>query len=387
MKKISYRLVYNRKKRLNAQGTALLQIEAYLEGKKIYFSSHIYLKPEQWDGRKQVIIQHPHAEQLNYLLVEFILNLEKKELDGWKNGHEITLDLLRNRSSPRGNASSFLQFIKESIYTSSAKESTKKNRMTTWFLLTKFRPRLTFKEVNSRFVFDFEHYLINKGLQTNTVAKHMKHLKAFVNQAIDRGELRADEYPFHRYRVKTKEYKHSFLLPEEVEKLEKLSIPDRHIALRHTLDAFLFCCYTGLRYSDFTNLCEKNLVRIGDKPWIVFQSVKTGTEVKLPLTLLFEGKAWKLLRHYWGRLPAFFALKPNPWVNKDLIRIGKMAGISKHFSFHSARHTNATLIIDKGANITTVQKLLGHRNISTTQIYSQVMERTLIKDLKRCLRK
>ena len=215
----------------------------------------------------------------------------------------------------------------------------------------------------------------------------MKHLKAFVNQAIDQGELRADEYPSHRYRVKTKEYKHSFLLPEEVEKLEKLSIPDRHITLRHSLDAFLFCCYTGLRYSDFTNLCEKNLVRIGDKPWIVFQSVKTGTEVKLPLTLLFEGKAWKLLRHYWGRLPAFFALKPNPWVNKDLIRIGKMAGISKHFSFHSARHTNATLLIDKGANITMVQKLLGHRNISTTQIYSQVMERTLIKDLKRCLRK
>ena len=87
---------------------------------------------------------------------------------------------------------------------------------------------------------------VNKGLQTNTVAKHMKHLKAFVNQAIDQGELRADEYPFHRYRVKTKEYKHSFLLPEEVEKLEKLSIPDRHITLRHSLDAFLFCCYTGL---------------------------------------------------------------------------------------------------------------------------------------------
>ena len=255
------------------------------------------------------------------------------------------------------------------------------------FLLTKFRPGLTFKEVNSRFVFDFEHYLVNKGLQTNTVAKHMKHLKAFVNQAIDQGELRADEYPFHRYRVKTKEYKHSFLLPEEVEKLEELSIPDRHITLRHSLDASLFCCYTGLRYSDFTNLCEKNLVRIGDKPWIVFQSVKTGTEVKLLLTLLYEGKARKLLRHYWERLPAFFALKPNPWVNKDLIRIGKMAGISKHFSFHSARHTNATLLIDKGANITTVQKLLGHRNISTTQIYSQVMERTLIKDLKRCLRK
>lgn len=179
MKKISYRLVYNRKKRLNAQGTALLQIEAYLEGKKIYFSSHIYLKPEQWDGRKQVIVKHPHAEQLNYMLIEFLLNLERKELDGWKNGHEITLDLLRNRSNSRGNASSFLQFIKESIYTSSAKESTKKNRMTTWFLLTKFRPGLTFKEVNSRFVFDFEHYLCKQRTSNKYGSKTHETLKGF----------------------------------------------------------------------------------------------------------------------------------------------------------------------------------------------------------------
>ena len=56
--------------------------------------------------------------------------------------------------------------------------------------------------------------------------------------------------------------------------------------------------------------------------------------------------------------------------NKELIRLGKLANIPKLFSFHSARHTNATLLIYMGAQITTVQKLLGHRNISTTQIYS-----------------
>ena len=120
------------------------------------------------------------------------------------------------------------------------------------------------------------------------------------------------------------------------------------------------------------------------KPWIVFNSVKTGAEVKLPLTLLFEGKAWKMLRKHWHDLAGFFALKPNSTANKELIRIGRLALINKHFSFHSARHTNATLLIDKGANITTVQKLLGHRNIATTQIYSEVMESTLVKDLKKC---
>ena len=76
--------------------------------------------------------------------------------------------------------------------------------------------------------------------------------------------------------------------------------------------------------------------------------------------------------------------KANLSVNKELIRIGKLAKISKHFSFHSARHTNATLLIYKGANITTVQKLLGHKNLATTQIYGEVMGSTIIRDLKKC---
>ena len=61
-----------------------------------------------------------------------------------------------------------------------------------------------------------------------------------------------------------------------------------------------------------------------------------------------------------------------------------MAGIEKHFSFHTARHTNATLLIYNGAQITTVQKLLGHRSIKTTQGYSDIFSGTIIKDLKKC---
>lgn len=53
-----------------------------------------------------------------------------------------------------------------------------------------------------------------------------------------------------------------FLLPEEMKKLEEVSLTGRNSCLEHTLDAFLFCCYTGLRYSDFVNLNEKNIVKM-----------------------------------------------------------------------------------------------------------------------------
>ena len=169
-----------------------------------------------------------------------------------------------------------------------------------------------------------------------------------------------------------------------MKKLEEVSLTGRNSCLEHTLDAFLFCCYTGLRYSDFVNLNEKNIVKMDGKLWLIFDSVKTGAEVKLPLSLLFEGKALTLLQKYQGKWRSFFSIKNNSSVNKELIRIGKLARINKHFSFHSARHTNATLLIYKGANITTVQKLLGHKNLATTQIYGEVMGSTIVRDLKKC---
>ena len=383
MRKIYYQPIYNRKKKLNAQGKALLQVEAYLEKRKIYFSTHIYLSPEQWDNKRKLICKHPHAEALNYQVKEFLIQLESKELSLWKEGKVITLERLKEEFGIKKNKS-FLDFILKDITDSPYKQSTKQNLLSTYALLTKFKDNINFKELTTEFVFDFERFLFGSNLQTNTVAKHMKHFKTFVNLAIDKGYLTLNDYPFRRYRIKTLKPKHKFLLPDELEKLESLELTGKSIAYRHSLEAFLFCCYTGLRYSDFTQLSEKNIVFIEKRPWIIFTTIKTGAEVRLPLALLFGGKGWKLLRKHQKHLNEFFNLKANSTVNKDLIRIGKLAGIQKHFSFHSARHTNATLLIYKGANITTVQKLLGHRDVTTTQVYSEVMGSTIVKDLKKC---
>ena len=103
-----------------------------------------------------------------------------------------------------------------------------------------------------------------------------------------------------------KEGKHVFLLPDEMKRLEELSLINRNMHFQHTLDAFLFCCYTGLRYSDFTNLTEKNIVKIDRELWLIFNSVKTGIEVKLPLNLLFGGKALNILTKYQNKWNTFF---------------------------------------------------------------------------------
>lgn len=383
MKKISYRLVYNRKNCLNANGKALIQVEAYLNRQKAYFSTHIYVRPEEWDAKKGQIVRHPHEECLNRMLDEFILHLQSVELEGWKQGKEVSLSMLREDGQTE-RKQDFFAFGRTYVEHSGRKESTKHNLHTTLSLLGEFSPKLDVTDVDYPMLLRFERFLQIRQLQTNTIAKHMRHLRTFCNEAVRQGLLASGSSPFVNYQIKTTGSKHAFLLPEELQKLENLSGTVLTPGLRHTLDAFLFCCYTGVRYSDFVKLRRESIVYPdGVHAWLTFRSQKTSVEVRIPLYLLFQGKAMKLLKKYPDE-EVFFRIKSNPAINKELVRLGRLAGIEKHFSFHSARHTNATLLIYSGAQLTTVQKLLGHRSIKTTQVYGEVFSQTLVNDLKKC---
>lgn len=383
MNKIIYNLVYNRKKCLNKKGMALVQVEAYLGRKKKYFSTKVYLKPEQWDNKKLIVKNHPNADALNRLIYEFVATIEKKELELWQQGKRISLELLKNALTTQENNSSFISFFRQEVMNSSLKDSTKRNHLSTLMLLQEFKKNITFSDLTFELISSFEYFLQLKGYHTNTIAKHMKHLKRHVNIAINKEYIEIQKYAFRKYKIKTIENKHTHLVPEELERLENLILSGRYVKLQKSLDAFLFCCYAGMRYSDFINLSSENFVDINQETWLIYKSVKTGTEVRLPLYLLFSGKGIAILNKYRDNLEDFFHLRDNSNVNKDLIIITRLAGLSKRISFHTARHTNATFLIYNGINITTVQKLLGHKSVKTTQVYTNVMDMTIIHDLEK----
>ena len=384
MEKISYNLVFNRKKRLNKRGMALVQVEAYLNRKKMYFSTKIYLKPEQWDAKRKMVKNHPNANVLNRMLYENIAAIEQTELGLWQQGKSISLDLLKNSiDKPLSNGRSFLTFSKEEIANSSLKESTRQNHLSTLELLQHFKKEVLFTDLTFEFVSSFDNYLQSKGYHLNTIAKHMKHLKRYINVAINKEYMDIQKYAFRKYKIKSIEGSHTHLAPEELHKFENLQLTGRYTRLQKTKDAFLFCCYAGLRYSDFTNLTSANIVEFHQETWIIYKSVKTGMEVRLPLYLLFEGKGIQILQRYKDDLNSFFKLKDNSNINKELNILAGLAKIDKRVSFHTARHTNATLLLYNGANITTVQKLLGHKSVKTTQVYANIMDITVVRDLEK----
>lgn len=379
MKKIRYRAVFNRKKKLRSDDTGLIQIEAYLERRRMYVTTHIYISSSQWDETKRRICHHPHAEELNWMIAERVLQLEEMEIALWKRGDEVSLHGLRE-CLHNATPARFLPFMAQEIELGLIRESTRENRRTTLTLLQEFRGEITFKELTPYFVSRFESWMVSRGYHTNTIGKHLSHLRIYVNVAILKGLMREEDNPFHRRIIGHKPFSHTHLTSFEVAKLEHAQLSQ---SLGMVRDAFLFCCYTGLRYSDFVRLTAANIHRGSVHTWVHLTSHKTGAEVRLPIDLLFGGKALHLINIYSDNLTAFFGLAANSTIDKQLITIASHAGLRKRFSFHSARHTNATLLLSQGVSVTTVQKLLGHKNVRTTMNYCEVIDRTIVSELER----
>lgn len=384
MQKIRYRLVHNRKHQLNGYGAALIQVELLLQQRKMYISTNIYVKPDEWNKRIQCIINHPNAEALNAMLYEFIIHLEGIELGLWK--RSITPTLLLIREALRAGCSpdiTFEKFCIDIIKSSNRTASTKDNLLTTVRALSEYRARYSWDDITYTFIKDFDVWMHQRGAATNTAAKHLRNLRTLINEAISAGYLPMDKNPFRNYKIQQEKTPHRFLSPTELKRMEAVKAKGK---LAHIRDAFLFCCYTGLRYSDFVRLTDENIHISNGTTWLIINTQKTHYNLKIPISLLFEGKAIAILQRF-SSVQRFAKIGCNSCTNKHLSILQAKAKIKTHTTFHVARHTCATLLCYQGVPITTVQKLLGHTKLTTTQIYSEVMQETIIKDLKKVARK
>lgn len=101
----------------------------------------------------------------------------------------------------------------------------------------------------------------------------------------------------------------------------------------------------------------------------------------------FGGKAAAIIERYGTIEKLVTKIGCNSTANKRLREILQQVGITEHYTFHTARHTFATLLIQYGLAITTVQRLLGHQKIETTQIYGEITTKAISADIKRANRK
>lgn len=154
--------------------------------------------------------------------------------------------------------------------------------------------------------------------------------------------------------------------------------------LERARDMFVFSCYTGLSYIDLVNLSAENIsIGIDGEYWIRTSRQKTDTPVNVPLLpaakrLLAKYKDDPLVCNKKGLLPYLC----NQKVNEYLKEIATICNISKHLSFHLARHTfSTTVTLANGVPLETLSKMLGHTKLTTTQIYVHVLEKKVSDDM------
>ncbi len=137
-----------------------------------------------------------------------------------------------------------------------------------------------------------------------------------------------------------------------------------------TQQAFVFCCFTGLRYSDVSHLTWKDLRKTENGLSIFMLQQKTKKYTIIPL----GEQAMKWLPERGSRLDEdhVFPISTLGCCDRVLKRMAKRANITKQVSFHTARHTFATLAFEAGGELLTVSSLLGHTSVKTTERYAEV---------------
>lgn len=374
IKKIRYRLVWNRANKLNARNEGLIQIECEQQGRKIYFSTHTYAKTGQFaDG---IISGIDNAEGLNYVLYKMIQELESIELEYIKRGVNVNLAMLKDAyNSHISPAAKITDFGVEVVNQSERKNLTKLNYKTLFNNLEKFRKGILITDIDYPFLMTYDKWLREGGISHNTRISRLRMLRALLNEAKKRDIITSN--PFDRFRIQQMVSKKGYITKEELHRLEKLNLKGYDEKVR---DAFLIGCYTGLRFSDIVSLRNTDI----SDGWLEKKMQKTGFMVQIPIRELFGGKMVAMIEKYSGNIETLTkSLGLNSTVNRKLREILDGLDVDAKITFHSSRHTFATLLGQQGIDITAIQKLLGHTKITTTQIYSEVDKTTIITRLRK----
>jgi integrase len=235
-------------------------------------------------------------------------------------------------------------------------------------------PNIIFKDIDIDFVKGFKNHLETATTKSNTIlSKNSKYtyynkFKACMREAFNDGLIPVN------YASKVKSFPQADTNREHLtyDELQAIALIDCKYPMLKK--AFLLSCLTGLRWSDINKLVWSEIIEENSKTKIVFRQKKTDS-----LEYLYISEQAKALlgNRTNSSERVFKGLKYGQTFNSELLRWMMRASINKHITFHSARHTCAVLLLEMGADIYTVSKMLGHKELKTTQIYAKIVDKKM----------
>ena len=349
-----------RLRRKKIQSGESLYLDSYFKGKRRYEFLRLYLIPER-----------TKADRLKNEQTLRLANMvkAKRSMELFNNKYGVT------NEKPEVNLIQYIRLVMENKE-KQGKTGIKSTFETLIYHLTKYRgEKILLSDPDDRYTKGFVLYLSTaisrtSGTTLKTSSQHNIYtsLKTIVHQAIKDNLLTTDPTksidPL-RMVLPHKE----FLTEEELKRLIRTPC-SKEIVKR----SFLFCCFTGLRISDVRELTWKKVTFVEQGAHINYRQKKTKIENYVPLS----ENAISVLPPKDDKSDSdlVFTLSPETTIRKTLKEWMTNAKINKHITFHSSRHTCATLLLNSGVDIYTVKEILGHTDIGTTMKYTKVIDKT-----------
>lgn len=381
--------------RSNSKGQSPIVLRVIYRQERKDFYTGLYCDKHHWNAEAGMVISsYKPAVTINQNL-EQIRYKAQQALDELKySGNVFTIDDLANKIKGKEEKPSllidYLKFRNKELSLKAGVDITnatyeKYERILRYmieFLEDKFKLKnYALAKIDGKFLEKYFHHLrIVRQISNNTAVKYMTSLKTMLMPAIMGGIIRPDPYGETKFRSKVI-YK-GFLTDEEIEKLVEVVL--NSIDLERIRDQYLFCCYTGLAYSDLKQLNREHFIRQKDDEYYILKPrQKTGQQSIIPLLPV----AKRILQKY--SLTQDFRdfrwhVSANQKMNQRLKTIGERAGLDKPLHMHLARHTFATTVtLSNGVPIETVSSMLGQATLRQTQHYAKIVALKVVNDTAR----
>jgi len=249
------------------------------------------------------------------------------------------------------------------------------------FITQKYNPAdIAFRDLQYSFIEDFEFFLrAHLDFSTNTVFNVVMKLKYMVHRAIRKGILHKN--PFAGFSCKPESTTRRWLSKAELDLILQTPMKDKQTERARVL--FVFSAFTGLAFADLYNLKHKN-ISTDDKgiTWIRINRKKTGTGSIVPMPDIAQMIYHKYKTQDTNPDGKVFDVPSYALITFYLKKIKEMLHL-KALSFHVARHSYATTVcLSNGVPIETLSRMMGHKNISTTQIYAKITNKKVEEDMQ-----
>lgn len=227
-------------------------------------------------------------------------------------------------------------------------------------------------DIKASFIIGFYNFLRHDIKQeNNTAVGYMKKVKMIFRLAFNDGHI--SKNPFDGIKYSLKKVTPTYLTDSEV-----LSIWQKQIGIKRmeqVRDVYIFNCLTGLAYIDCKNLTKDQILK--DEQGNVFIK-RFRQKTKIQSTIPLNEIALSILEKYNYHLP----VPSNQKMNSYLKEIADVCGITKKLTTHTARHSAATMLLNHGVSLNTVSAILGHSNVTMTQHYAKLLDKTIINEIK-----